>query len=81
MGEVMTDLQSRRSVIIGMDSAGAYQSIKTKTPLAELHGYSTTLRSLTQGRASFSSKFAEFSAVPHNVQEEVINANRQEVEA
>ena len=81
MGDVMTDLQSRRSVIIGMDAVGAYQSIKTKTPLAELHGYSTTLRSLTQGRASFSSKFAEFSAVPHNVQEDVINANRQEVEA
>jgi elongation factor G len=81
MGDVMTDLQSRRSVIIGMDAVGAYQSIKAKTPLAELHGYSTTLRSLTQGRASFSSKFAEFAAVPHNVQEEVINANRQEVEA
>jgi len=81
MGDVMTDLQSRRSIIIGMDAAGAYQSIKTKTPLAELHGYSTTLRSLTQGRASFSSKFAEFAAVPHNVQDEVIKSNREVVEA
>ena len=78
MGDVMTDLQSRRTVILGMDSVGTYQRIKAKTPLAELHGYSTTLRSLTQGRASFSSKFAEFDAVPHNVQQEVIAANRKE---
>jgi elongation factor G len=81
MGDVMTDLQSRRSVILGMDSVGTYQRIRVKTPLAELHGYSTTLRSLTQGRASFSSKFAEFAAVPHNVQQEVIAANRKEEEA
>ncbi len=81
MGDVMTDLQSRRAVILGMDSVGTYQRIKAKVPLAELHGYSTALRSLTQGRASFSSKFAEFAPVPHNVQEEVIAANRQEVEA
>lgn len=79
MGDVMTDLQSRRSIILGMDSVGRYQRIKTKTPLAELHGYSTTLRSLTQGRASFSSKFAEFAVVPHNVQEEVISKNKKEV--
>jgi elongation factor G len=81
MGDVMTDLQSRRSVILGMDSVGTYQRIKAKTPLAELHGYSTTLRSLTQGRASFSSTFAEYTAVPHNVQQEVIAMNKEAVEA
>ncbi|MEN8247320.1 MAG: elongation factor G [Bacteroidota bacterium] len=80
MGDVMTDLQSRRSVILGMDAVGTYQRIKAKTPLAELHGYSTTLRSLTQGRASFSSIFAEFAPVPGNVQQEVIAAHKKEEE-
>ena len=81
MGDVMTDLQSRRSLILGIEATGAYQRIKAKTPLAELHGYSTTLRSLTQGRASFSSTFAEFSAVPNNIQAEIVAENKQEVEA
>lgn len=72
MGEVMTDLQGRRSIIMGMDAAGRYTKIKAKTPLAELHGYSTTLRSLTQGKASFTSKFSEFAPVPGNLQEELI---------
>ena len=80
MGDVMTDLQSRRSIILGMDSVGSYQQIKARTPLAELHGYSTALRSLTQGRASFSSKFAEFAPVPPNVQEEVIATHKKELE-
>ena len=80
MGDVMTDLQSRRSIILGMDAVGTYQRIKAKTPLAELHGYSTTLRSLTQGRASFSSKFAEFAPVPGNVQQEVIAAHKEDEE-
>jgi elongation factor G len=80
MGDVMTDLQNRRSLILGIDSVGTYQRIKAKTPLSELYGYSTALRSLTQGRASFSSKFLEFATVPRNVQDEVIAAN-QAVEA
>ncbi|MBT8317021.1 MAG: elongation factor G [Lutibacter sp.] len=72
MGNVMTDLQSRRSIILGMDSDGKYQTIKAKTPLAEMYKYSTTLRSITQGRASFSTKFSSFELVPNNVQEELI---------
>lgn len=72
MGDVMTDLQSRRSIIMGMDSAGNYTKIKARTPLAELHDYSTTLRSITQGRASFVSRFAEFAPVPGNIQETLI---------
>ena len=71
MGNVMTDLQSRRSIILGMDSDGKYQTIKAKTPLAEMYKYSTTLRSITQGRGSFSTKFASFELVPNNVQEEL----------
>jgi len=68
MGEVMTDLQSRRSIIMGMDAVNNYQVIKAKTPLAEMYKYTTTLRSLTQGRASFNSKFAEYSPVPPDLQ-------------
>jgi elongation factor G len=72
MGNVMTDLQSRRSVILGMDSDGKYQTIKAKTPLAEMYKYSTTLRSITQGRGSFSTKFSNFELVPSNVQDELV---------
>jgi len=72
MGNVMTDLQSRRAIILGMDSDGKYQTIKAKTPLAEMYKYSTTLRSITQGRGSFSTKFANFELVPNNIQEQLI---------
>ncbi len=74
MGDVMTDLQARRSIITGMDSKGKYQVIKAKTPLAELDRYVTSLRSMTQGRASFSSKFAEYSAVPFDIQKKLAAA-------
>jgi elongation factor G len=68
MGEVMGDLQTRRSLIMGMDGKENYQVIKAKTPLAELDRYSTTLRSLSQGRASFTQQFAEFAVVPYDLQ-------------
>jgi elongation factor G len=68
MGEVMGDLQTRRSLIMGMDSKDNYQVIRAKTPLAELDRYSTTLRSLSQGRARFTQHFAEFSTVPYELQ-------------
>jgi elongation factor G len=68
MGDVMGDLQTRRSIIMGMDSKGNYQIIKARTPLAELDRYSTTLRSLTQGRAMFKQTFADYVAVPFEVQ-------------
>ncbi|WP_457618135.1 elongation factor G [Lutibacter sp.] len=77
MGNVMTDLQSRRSIILGMDSDGKYQTIKAKTPLAEMYKYSTTLRSITQGRGSFTTKFSSFELVPNNVQEELIKKNKE----
>ncbi|MDX1830157.1 MAG: elongation factor G [Lutibacter sp.] len=74
LGNVMTDLQGRRSIILGMDSDGKYQTIKAKTPLAEMYKYSTTLRSITQGRGSFTTKFSNFELVPNNVQEELTKA-------
>ena len=71
MGEVMGDLQTRRSLIMGMDSKGNYQVIKAKTPLAELDRYSTTLRSLSQGRARLTQRFSEFAPVPFEVQQKL----------
>jgi len=71
MGDVMTDLQGRRAIIMGMDSQGNFQVIKAKTPLAEMDRYSTTLRSLTHGRASFVSTFSEYSPVPGDLQKKL----------
>ncbi|HRJ31827.1 MAG TPA: elongation factor G [Cyclobacteriaceae bacterium] len=71
MGEVMGDLQTRRSMIMGIDSKGKYQVINARTPLAELDRYSTTLRSLSQGRASFSQRFTEFTQVPFEIQQKL----------
>lgn len=80
MGDVMGDLQTRRSLIMGIDSRGNYQIIKAKTPLAELDKYSTTLRSMSQGRASFTQHFAEYTQVPFEVQQK-LSKELQEVEA
>ena len=71
-GSVMTDLQSRRSVIQGFENLDNYQILKCQIPAAELFGYSTDLRSLTQGRATFSSKFVSYQPVPTNVQKELV---------
>ena len=80
MGEVMGDLQTRRAVIMGMDSDGHYQKIKARIPLAELYDYSAALRAITQGRAKFSSQFADYQAVPNDVQMHLIEEHKHEVE-
>ncbi len=72
VGNVMTDLQSRRSIIQGIDSIDHYQILKATVPESELFGYSTDLRSLTQGKATFSSHFNSFKAVPQNIQENLV---------
>lgn len=72
VGNVMTDLQSRRSIIQGIDSIDHYQILKCTVPQAELYGYSTNLRSLTQGKATFNSAFSEFKAVPNSVQQTLV---------
>ncbi|GJM34854.1 MAG: elongation factor G [Saprospiraceae bacterium] len=80
MGDVMGDLQTRRAIIQGMDSDGHYQKIKAKVPLADLYQYSSTLRSLTQGRAKFNREFSEFSVVPFEIQQELVKAHHEELE-
>lgn len=79
MGEIMGDLQTRRAIIQGMEASGHYQKILAKVPLAELHSYSSTLRSLSQGRAKFSQKFAEYSQVPHETQQKLIEEHKTEL--
>lgn len=71
MGDVMSDLQTRRALIMGMDTKGRFQVIRAKVPLAELDRYSTTLRSLTQGRANFTQHFAEFAPVSFDIQQKL----------
>lgn len=78
MGDVMTDLQGRRSIVMGVDSQGRYQIIKTLTPLAELDRYSTTLRSLTQGRGTYTEKFHAYQQVPNELQHKLVNSHKEE---
>ncbi|MEM8908111.1 MAG: elongation factor G [Bacteroidota bacterium] len=79
MGDIMGDLQTRRAIIQGMSAEGHYQKITAKVPLAELYQYSSSLRSMTQGRAKFSRKFAEFPPVPHDIQKRLIAAYQSEL--
>ncbi len=72
MGNVMTELQSRRSMILGIDTEKKYQILKCITPAAELFGFSTVLRSITQGKATFKTAFSSYQAVPVNVQKELV---------
>ena len=74
MGDVMGDLSSRRGVIQGMDDmAGGGKAIKAEVPLSEMFGYSTTVRSLSQGRATYTMEFKHYSEAPRNVADAIIN--------
>ena len=72
MGDVMGDLSSRRGKIIGMDSDGSHQIIRSSVPLKELYHYSTTLRSMTQGRGIHRQKFSHYDEVPREVADKII---------
>jgi elongation factor G len=74
MGNVVGDLNSRRGMIQGMeDLVGGGKAVRAEVPLAEMFGYSTTLRSLSQGRATYSMEFKHYSEAPKNVAEAIIN--------
>jgi elongation factor G len=74
MGNVVGDLSSRRGMIQGMEEqVGGIKVVKAEVPLAEMFGYSTTLRSLSQGRATYTMEFKHYSEAPKNVAEAVIN--------
>lgn len=83
MGDVMSDLQGRRSIIMGMEEANGLQKINAKVPLKEMSSYSTALSSITGGRASFTMKFASYELVPGDVQDKLLKeyeANKGEEE-
>ena len=74
MGDVMSDLQGRRAMIVGMTSENGYEKLTAKAPLKEMSSYSTALSSLTGGRASFIMKFASYELVPSDVQQKLVAA-------
>jgi elongation factor G len=80
MGDVMSDLQGRRAIVQGMTSESGFEKISAKVPLAEMNKYSTSLSSLTGGRAMYSMKFGEYAPVPGDLQEELLKAYEEEEE-
>jgi elongation factor G len=79
MGDVMSDLQGRRAIIMGMDSEAGYQKLSAKIPLKELSNYSIALSSITGGRASFTTKFASYELVPNDIQQQLIKEHEAEL--
>jgi len=74
MGDVMSDLQGRRAIVLGMNSEKGFEKITAKVPLAEMDKYSTSLSSLTQGRAIYTMRFSEYAQVPAEIQAELLKA-------
>ena len=80
MGDVMGDISSRRGKILGMDADGRFQVIKAKVPLAELHKYSTVLRSMTQGQGMFHQNLSHYEEVPGEQAQKIIEQAKKEKE-
>ena len=78
MGDVMSDLQGRRAIIMGMSSENGFEKLNAKVPLKEMASYSTALSSITGGRSSFTMKFASYELVPSDVQEKLLKAYAEE---
>lgn len=80
MGDVMSDLQGRRGMIMGMESGKNFETLKAKVPLKELSNFSTSLSSITGGRAGFSMSYSNYELVPNDVQEKLIKEHEAEAE-
>ncbi|MDO4217235.1 MAG: elongation factor G [Bacteroidales bacterium] len=78
MGGVMTDLQGRRAIVMGMDAEGKYTTLRAKAPLAEMNRYSTSLSSLTSGRGTYTMTYAEYQQVPTDVQQALLKAYEEQ---
>jgi elongation factor G len=76
MGDVIGDLNSRRGQIEGMDPRGSTQVVRSAVPLAEMFGYATDLRSMTQGRASYSMELSHYAEVPSSLAQELVAKSR-----
>ena len=79
MGDVMSDLQGRRAIIMGMDSDAGYQKLSANIPLKELASYSIALSSLTGVSASFNTKFSSYELVPTDIQQALIKQHEEEM--
>jgi elongation factor G len=75
MGDVMGDLNARRGLVQGMDDAPVGKVIRAEVPLAEMFGYSTVLRSATQGRATYSMEFARYNEVPASIADAIVKTH------
>jgi elongation factor G len=75
MGDVIGDISSRRGKVLGMDTRPAAQAVDARVPLAEMFGYATDLRSMTQGRATYTMQFSHYEPVPAAVAEGIIAKN------
>ena len=80
MGDIMGDLNSKRGRILGMDSAEGEQIIRALVPLSEMYRYTIDLKSITQGRGTFSMKFAQYEEAPPNIAQKVIEIAKSEAE-
>ena len=76
VGDAINDINSRRGEVTSIEHRGVLQEIEVHTPLSEMFGYATALRSITQGRATFSMEFEKFEMVPKRVAEEIISKYR-----
>jgi len=76
MGDVMGDLNRRRGVLQGMDDTPSGKTVSAMVPLSEMFGYATSLRSMSQGRATYSMEFEKYMEAPANVTEQVISKQR-----
>ena len=79
MGDVIGDINARRGRIEGLEDRSAYKAVSANVPLAQMFGYATVLRSVTQGRGTFSMQFSNYSGVPDSVAEEIIDKTRVRV--
>ena len=80
MGDVMSDLQGRRAMIMGMESDKGIEKLNARVPLKEMSSYSTSLSSITGGRGSFTMSFAEYELVPSDVQEKLLKEYQEQNE-
>jgi elongation factor G len=76
MGDVMGDLNRRRGLVQGMDDSPSGKVINAEVPLSEMFGYATDIRSMSQGRATYTMEFLKYGEVPNNIAEGIINKNK-----
>lgn len=79
-GAIMGDLQTRRAIVEGFDNKGHFTIVKARVPQAEMNGYASSLRSLTQGRARFTMRFTEYVPVPFDLQRKLVDSYKKEAE-